>query len=71
MSRIIYKVHQVSQLTNKTLRLVSTPQTVGALSLVSELINPFKMSSPVAYGCKVVVDVVKEYGKLSMMNGAN
>ena len=56
------------QAKNSLLSVIATPKTVTALSIVSELLNPFKMASPEVYACKVVVDTFKELGKFALLS---
>jgi hypothetical protein len=71
MSKIIYKSHQVNQFLFKSFGIIATPQTVAALETVSQCMEPLKYKFPAAYTIKVSVDVVKEFGKLVLISGAN
>lgn len=67
--RYYYYAIMAVALKNLVIGKIATPQAVGVLSIVSECLNPFKMSSPSVYACKVLVDTFKEAGKFSLMCG--
>ena len=68
LPKIYYYCIAAVQLKNKVLSTIATPKTVATLSIVSELINPFKMTSPEVYACKVIIDTIKETGKMALLS---
>ena len=72
MSHLIYKSHQVSQSAYKTISIISTPKTIGALHIASNLLEPLKYKFIAAYAAKVAVDMFKETGiQALLVKGAN